>query len=571
MVLVARRREQALASWTEQAWLVGAFAASALVVTLLLSLRNVRENALRRRTEARLAAEQARALRAYQAAREGAWEWNPRSGETYLSPRMRALLAMPDDAPRTDGPFPLDALHPDDLGPMRALLDADRREPDGPFDGVFRVRRPRGGWRHVRVRGLAIQGDGGVLYCGTAADVSDEVDARETQALLEDQLARARRLEALGTLAGGVAHDFNNILASVLGYAELAREAAAADPAQCRRLDRVLQAGQRGKALVERVLAFSRGAPRDPAPFLLQPIVEEVLQLLETSLPAGVRIERALQAGDAVVLGDATAFYEAVMNLCTNGVQAMQDGGRLRVSLEPHACAQAQLLFEGRLSPGPYARLRIADEGPGIAAGAMAHLFEPFFTTRGAGASGRGTGLGLAVVHRVVTDLRGAIDVASEPGKGACFDLYLPSIAAEPPAVSRDNDPDAIPLGRGQSVLVVDDEPALVELAEEMLASLGYEPFGAGSGAEALSRFEAEPDRFDLILTDEVMPELTGTALARAIHALRPGVPVVLASGWGGVGLEQQAARAGIAVVLGKPLSRAELGRAMERALSASR
>ncbi len=563
MLVVTRGQAQALAAWAAQAWLVGAFAASALIVTLLLAVRNAREQSLRQAVEEALAAEQARALRAFQAAQEGAWEWNPATGQTYLSPRMKELLGLPRDASADRGLLVREALHPDDVASLEAAFG--NHPPGGTprFDHVFRVRRPEGGWRHVRTRGLAIRGDAGVVFSGSASDVSEELRARDERERLEEQLGRARRLEALGTLAGGVAHDFNNILAAVIGWGELARERVAGDPAVVRRLDQVLQAGERGKALVGRILAFSRGAPRARVPLRLEPVVREALQLLAASLPAGVRLRRDLNAADAVVRGDATAVFEAVMNLCTNAVQAMPGGGEVTVSLDCLSQTHGRTVFEGRIEPGRHARLRVRDQGAGIAPEALPRLFEPFFTRKDAA----GTGLGLAVVHGVVLDLGGAIDVHSVPGHGACFELYFPCVddpVVPEPCADR---ADALPLGDGRAVLVVDDEPGLVTLAEELLASLGYEPFGAHAGPEALARLRAEPDRFALVLTDETMPGLSGTALAAQIHAERPGLPVVLVSGWGGRDFEQRVAAAGVSIVVAKPLTRAELARALAKAL----
>nr|WP_242477875.1 ATP-binding protein [Rubrivivax gelatinosus] len=570
LLVVSRNRAAALAPWTRQAWLVGGFAGSALLVTLLMGLRNAREQARRIASEAALAAGQARMLRAFQAAQEGAWEWNPATGQAYLSPRMKELLGLARDAEIGDETGATALLHPDDIEPLRSAFLDHVQGLSGPFDRVFRVRTPDGGWRHVRTRGLSTTGPDGPMLSGTATDVSEELRAREERQRLEEQLGRARRMEALGALAGGVAHDFNNILAAVIGYGELARDGAAPGSAAQRQLDQVLLAGQRGRALVERILAFSRGAPRAHQPLRLQPLVDEVLKLLASSLPAGTTLASRLQAPDAVVRGDATAVFEAVMNLCTNGLQAMPQGGTLSVELSRVELAHERQLFEGRLAPGAYACLVVQDQGTGIAEQVLPHLFEPFFTTRGADATGgthRGTGLGLAVVHGVVVDLGGAIDLHTRCGEGTRFELYLPwsdEAVAEDPAGAHAG---VVPLGDGEALLVVDDEPALVELATELLAGLGYEPFGVDSSAEALRRFQAEPERFALLLTDEVMPGLSGTALAEAVHTIRPELPVVLVSGWGGPQFEQRAARAGISVTLAKPLTRDELAQAVACAL----
>ncbi|MFT3816135.1 MAG: ATP-binding protein [Rubrivivax sp.] len=574
MVVVTRDAQETLADWTDLAWLVGAFAGSALLVTLLLSLRNAREQALRHASEAALAAEQARAVRAFQAAQEGHWEWDPATRQTHLSARMRQLLGLPEaGGGDSDGGAPLDpeTLHPDDMAPLREAFAAHREGRVPQFDATFRVRQADGGWRHVRARGHAWRDAAGEvrLFSGTAVDVTAEVEGREQRRRLEEQLQRALKLEALGTLAGGVAHDFNNILASVIGYGELARSAAPAGSAQARRIDQVLQAGQRGKALVERILSAGRGAPRAHAVFRLQPVVEEVLQLLAASLPAGIALEPRLRAPEAAIGGDPTLLYEAVMNLCTNGLQAMQgqaDGGRLRVELAVEDVPSPRALFDATLAPGRYACLTVSDTGSGIAPEVMPRLFEPFFTTKG---PQQGTGLGLAVVHGAMADAGGAIDVRSAPGRGSSFALYVP-LAQEAPANARpqaDAAADPLPMGRGQCVLVVDDEPALVELAEEMLASLGYEAFGAASGAQALERVRGEPDRFELVLTDEVMPGMAGTALAAELRRLRPDLPIVLASGYGGPQLERRAAAAGVTVLVRKPLARAELARAVAQAL----
>lgn len=566
-VVVSRDAEVALADWTEQAWLVGSFALSALAMTLFLSLRNAREQALRREAEAALATEQACAVRAFQAAQEGHWEWDAQTQENHLSPRMKELLGMAPDEVLLgpDGLLHLARLHPDDVEPVRAVLQAHQQgQGSEVFDFTFRIRQDDGQWRHVRSRGHAWRDPDGTarFFSGTGTDITAEVAAQQQNQQLEAQLQRARKMEALGTLAGGVAHDFNNILAAVIGYGELARSAAPDDSSQARHLDHVLQAGQRGKALVERILSFSRGAPRARTLLRLEPVIDEVLQLLAASLPASVRLVPRLNAPEAVISGDVTMVYEAAMNLCTNALQAMPQGGVLQVALDEVRLVVPRQLFDLRLPAGRYARLSVTDTGAGIAPEVMARLFEPFFTTRGPQV---GTGLGLAVVHGVMVDLGGAIDVQSTPGQGARFDLYFPRVEGVPDEARQVDD--TAPTGSGQTVLLVDDEPGLVELAEELLAGLGYEPVGFASSVQALAEFQRDPERFDLLLTDEVMPEMTGTALAQAVHVVRPGLPVVLASGYGGPQLAARAAGAGVTVLIKKPLVRAELARALARAL----
>lgn len=384
----------------------------------------------------------------------------------------------------------------------------------------------------------------------------------EAQRALQAQLARAGKLESLGTLAGSVAHDFNNVLAGIVGFGEMAQDAAPPGSDQARHLDKVLQAAQRGKALVERILAFSRGGALTSTVFELEPVVEEVLGLLSASLRPGVVLEREFSAPAARLRGDPTQAFEAVMNLCTNAMQAMPRGGMLSVRLAREQVAATRVLSHSRLAPGRYLALAVADQGEGIAPHVMEHLFEPFFTTRGAQS---GTGLGLAVVHGVVAEFGGAVDVQSTPGQGARFTLYLPECleaAAAPVPTGA-----AVPGGTGQALLVVDDEPLLAALAEELLTGLGYAPVAFTDPVAALQTLQADPARFAAVITDEVMPGLTGTQLTEALRRHAPGLPVLLVTGYGGALLARRAAAAGVTRVLAKPLERAALAHALGEVL----
>ena len=375
---------------------------------------------------------------------------------------------------------------------------------------------------------------------------------------LQATQSRASRLASLGTLAGGVAHDFNNVLAAILGYGEMAHDAAFKGSDQARHLDQVLQATQRGKALVERILAFSRGGARASTVFELAPVVEQVLNLLAASLPPGVVLERGLDAHGARLRGDSTQIFEAVMNLCTNAMQAMPEGGMLGVRLTRECVTAPRLLSHAQLAAGDYLALSVSDQGTGITPEVMERLFEPFFTTRGAQA---GTGLGLAVVHGIMAESGGAIDVRSTPGHGARFTLYLPECtdALDHPAVLQK----ATPSGAGQSILVVDDEAALVALLEELLKGLGYAPAGFTDPAAALQVLREAPQHFAAVITDEVMPGTSGTQLTRELRLFAPRLPVLLVSGYGGAALAARATAAGVTRVLAKPLQRAELAHAL--------
>jgi signal transduction histidine kinase/ActR/RegA family two-component response regulator len=382
----------------------------------------------------------------------------------------------------------------------------------------------------------------------------------------EAQLRQSQKMEAMGTLAGGIAHDFNNILGAILGYGELAQQQSAPDTPMWRYIDNVMNAAERAKALVDRILGFSRSGLGERAHVRVQSVIEETLELIAASLPVDIRLEKTLIAGDAALIGDSTQLHQVAMNLCTNAVHAMEHGGVLNVLLERADLTEARSVSRGILSPGPYIRLVIADTGVGIPPEVVERIFDPFFTTRGVG---KGTGLGLSLVHGIVSDLGGAIDVKSTLGEGTRFEIWLPATTeVAKPAVEAVRE---LPRGRGETVMIVDDEPMLVTLAEEMLAGLGYEPVGFESSRAALQVFRSKPERFDLILTDEAMPELVGTELAREIRLLRPAVPVILMSGHGGAALAQRAAAIGVKEVLHKPLQRADLAEALARAVSSAK
>ena len=379
---------------------------------------------------------------------------------------------------------------------------------------------------------------------------------------VEADLGKSQKMEAMETLAGGIAHDFNNILGVILGYGEMAQKNAVEGSVVRRYVDNVMSAGARGKSLVERILAFSRSGQRERAPVNVQAIAEETLELLAASLPPGVHLAKKLEADDAAVIGDATQLHQVLMNLCTNALQAMPAGGVLEVHVEIVDVRERHVLSHGELSPRPYVRLTVRDTGTGIEPSVIDRMFDPFFTTKGVG---QGAGLGLSLVHGMVADMDGAIDVVSAAGQGTTFAVWLPvagSAARPAHEVARD-----VPRGSGEVIMVIDDEPAWVRLAEEMLAELGYDPAGFQSSTDALESFRAEPERFDAVLTDEMMPELSGTALAAEIRRLRPDIPIVLMSGYSDSGVVTRALAADVREVLRKPVASRDIAESLGRAL----
>jgi len=295
-------------------------------------------------------------------------------------------------------------------------------------------------------------------------------------------------------------------------------------------------------------------------PVHVQSVVIEALDQLKASLPADITLQQQLDVDDAAVLGDPTQVHQVVMNLCANAVQAMRSRGTLTVILE-RVQLQAPRCATSVLPDGAYVRLSVKDTGTGISARVLERIFDPFFTTKEVGV---GTGLGLSLVHGIVTDLGGGIDIESQPGAGSTFIVYLPwqcSVAASKQIES------TVPNGTGETVLLVDDEHALVRLGEEMIAELGYEPVGFTSSVEALESFRSDPGRFRAILSDESMPDMTGSELAREVLRIRPDIPIVLMSGYVTSSLASRARDVGVREVLSKPLVAREIARSLANVL----
>jgi signal transduction histidine kinase/CheY-like chemotaxis protein len=427
-----------------------------------------------------------------------------------------------------------------------------------------------GSVKHVQVVASALTDESGdIEFVGAVMDVTRRKRAEEVQRAQEQervemqrQLQQAAKMEALGRLAGGIAHDFNNILGAIIGYGELAQSNQREGTPTRHQLDQVMHAGTRGKELVDRILAFSRSGIAERVPIQPQSVVEETLELLAASLPAEVHLQTRLDALDTAVVGDATQLHQVFMNLCTNALQAMKRGGVLTVVLERVEVDERHLVSHGALSAGRYVCLSVGDTGTGIPPAVLERMFDPFFTTKRVG---DGTGLGLALVHGIVADFGGVIDVETQLGKGTTFTIWLPAASQLPtPLAEPVSD---LPRGNGEIIMIVDDERALVALAEEVLAELNYEPVGFDSSLAALQAFRAQPRRFDLVLTDETMPDLTGTELAREIRQLHPEIPIILMSGYSGPQLSERAQAAGVSDMLRKPLIRRDIAEPVARAL----
>jgi PAS domain S-box-containing protein len=388
---------------------------------------------------------------------------------------------------------------------------------------------------------------------GFALDVTDLEKAEEEKRKLEARLQRGQKMETIGTLAGGVAHDFNNILATIMGFTEISLYNIEKDTQLYTNLQQVLQAGWRAKDLIKQILTFSRQTSLKREPVEVKLIVNEALKLLRASLPSTIEIHRDIQS-DSLVLADPTQIHQILMNLCANAGHAMrEEGGVLEVKLVNIELEADFMVDHPDMKPGTFINLTISDTGCGMSAQVLDRIFDPFFTTK---KTGEGTGMGLSVVHGIVRAMNGTITAYSEPGQGSTFKVYFPVIEKRlEPQVSN---VEAVPTGN-ERILFIDDEPALAEIGKKTLETLGYDVTTRTSSIEALELFKTRPDRFDLVITDMTMPNMAGDILAGELIRIRPEILVILCTGYSAKVNEQQAMAMGIRAFVWKPVMTREI------------
>ncbi len=396
-------------------------------------------------------------------------------------------------------------------------------------------------------------------------DITNHKKAEKEKMELELQLSQKQKMEAIGTLAGGIAHDFNNILAALQGYTELSLDDIAEDSPIHDNLEQILTCTNRATKLVKQILTFSRKneQEQEKEPIQVSAIVKEVLGMLRSSLPTTIRICRKINAEHSKVLANPTQLHQVLLNLCTNASHAMgQAPGTLEVSLDDVHLESQTMIGDEHLNEGFYVKLSVSDTGCGMEPEILKRIFEPFFTTK---KLNEGTGLGLPVVHGIVKSHGGAINVTSTPGQGTTFDIYLPGIESN----ETEEVPQAEPKTKDRKVvLLVDDEEMIVSVTGQILERLGYKVVARTNSLDALEEFQEKPDEFDLVLTDQVMPNMTGTELAREILSIRKDLPVILFSGFPEQICHEELMGIGIKHFIMKPISRQELSSLVQEILN---
>jgi len=492
------------------------------------------------------------------------WQTDLTGKLTFVSPSFKNLLGY--DVEEAVGMNMLELLTPESEKHAANLLQ-QRLETDNKFNGPqvlpfmleLKYKHKQGDLRHCEVTARFIRDNNNepIGITGVTRNITEKKK-------LETQLLQAQKMEAIGTLAGGIAHDFNNILAAIMGYTELARLDTPQESNQRKMLDEVLNSSVRAKDLVGRILTFSRKDEHEEKLVQLAPIIKEGLKMLRASIPSTIEIQQNIHEQSWAVMIDPIQIHQVLMNLCTNAAHAMREkGGILKVGLEDIDLDSSTVSKYPGLVPGPYVKLTVSDTGHGMSEAIKMKIFDPYFTTK---EQGKGTGLGLSVLHGIVKSHGGEIRVESEPDKGTTFEIFLPEIDGTPS--ERTTTLKILPKGdKDKCILFVDDEQILVNLGQLMLEELGYNFVVQTNPVKALEIFRTEPDKFDLVITDQTMPIMTGEKLAEELLNIRPDIPIVLCTGYSELITEDKIKTVGIEEFVMKPYELGNLAETIRKVL----
>ena len=497
------------------------------------------------------------------------WTVNRDFQTTYVSPSIEKILGFtPEERKRQplEEMITLESLNRVQMMFLEELRrdEAGNADPDRSVTIEVEYYRKDGStvWMENIVKAMrdnsgAIDG----LY-GVSRDITERKIAEEEKTKLQSQLQQVQKMESMGTLAGGIAHDFNNMLGIIVGNTQLAMDDVPEwNPAR-HNLEEIRTASIRARDVVKQILAFSRQSPQEMKPVRISPIIKESLKLLRSSIPTTIEIHQNISSESDTVRSDPTQINQVLINLCTNAIHAMgEKGGVLEVSLEHIFLDAVSATHYHDLSSGKYVRLTVNDTGHGINPKILKRIFDPYFTTKGIG---EGSGMGLSVVHGIIKSHGGAISVSSEPGKGTVFHVLFPCIEDE--AEPKVDIALEIP-GGNERVLFVDDEKAMVDAIQAMIERLGYKVTARTSSIEGLEAFRTNPDRFDLVITDFTMPNMTGMELAKELFKLRSDIPIILCTGYSEHINEDKAERSGIRAFVVKPVVLDEIANTIRKVL----
>ncbi len=531
---------------------------------------------------------------ALEASRQAVWDWNLATRVVEWSERAKTLFGFEPDAEVTYDQF-LERVQLDDRDRLRSgVMKALEQKQE--YDDEIRVVWPDGAVHWLTAKGRVFYDENGkpVRMVGVGSDVTErkhmeealreardglELKVQERTAqlstayevlraemqerqLVEQQLRESQKMEAIGTLAGGIAHDFNNILAAIIGFTEMVIDDVSDNTYVQQKMGQVLKAGLRGRDLVRQILTFSRKSKAEYRVVALGPLIRETFRLLRASLPTSISMSLNLEADTDAVYADPSQIQQVLMNLCTNAAYAMREtAGKLEISLGSITLGPDDQLPEADTPPGDYVVISVRDTGIGMDEAVKERIFEPFFTTK---PREQASGLGLSVVYGIVKSHKGSIMVLSEPGKGSVFRVFLPKADTVDSTEKEASGP--VPRGN-ERILFIDDEEILAEMGRSMLERLGYNVVVQTDSAQALRDFADHPDAFDLVITDQTMPKMTGMALSEKLLRIRPDIPIVLCTGYSDLVSEETARAKGIRELVMKPVARKEMAEVIHRVL----
>lgn len=414
----------------------------------------------------------------------------------------------------------------------------------------------------LSVRGGNIPYRGREVRVTEFRDITERRQADKERKRLEEQLMQAQKMEAIGRLAGGVAHDFNNILSAILGNVDLARNMVSTGSPATKLLDKALAAIHRATQLINQILAFSRQKDAQRLPLHVLPIITEVVKLLRPLLPSTITITEHVEKDVLPILADPTQVHQVLMNLCTNAFHVMElTGGDIAITLENVEVAPAELNLHPGVKAGRYVKLSVGDTGPGIPPGVEEKIFDPYFTTK---TVGKGTGMGLSIVHGIVKSSDGFITVDTEVGKGACFQVYFPAVES----MEGQEEVEEYAVERGsERILLVDDEEIVADMERSILEYLGYDVTLYTDSVEALGVFQQAPSMFDVVITDQTMPVMTGFDLAQRILAIRPEIPIIICTGYSRTLSKEKALAMGVQGFAMKPMAMRDISQVIRQVL----
>ncbi len=495
------------------------------------SSNNQQDNAPSAQTAENLGRDEDRLARAVQGSCDGFWEWNLQTDKVWYAPGYRELLGFAEnDDDRETFESWQQRLHPED---RKAVVDSLQHhvESDHPcdhsYDAEYRLATGGGEHRWFRARGTSFRDPQGQAICmaGAIQDIDDLKRAQESLKEKEAQLLQQQKLDAVGSLAGGIAHEFNNLLQAIRGYTIFAQEQLVAGTQPYQDLQCVVTAADRATLLTRQLLDFSRADPADPRRCSTDQIAHDLADMLRSLLPENIDFRLRAEAPEASIVADPNQIQQALMNLCINARDAMPDGGELLVRTDQISITETTSDLFASLPLGKYLRVSVTDTGSGISHEIQQHVFEPFFTTKEVG---KGTGLGLAMAFGVVQQAGGLLQLYSESGEGTTFRIYLPNHEDVP----MDEEKPTLEQSNGETVLLAEDDALVREVGRRMLQRAGYHVLDASNGEEALELYVANANEINLLILDVVMPRLTGREVFEHVRRLNSNVPICFCTGY---------------------------------------